>query len=151
MVNSPVEIAHPLFACGFINEQTHRDVLTEGTTNDSKAYKLTQHSIRYITIHSEPADKLNELLEILEEVEPAASVVAKKIRQVRTAHALHTPMQHTQHTHTHTHTHNTCMHSLSLSLSLSLTLVAGQALWGKICFATSQRYDSIPVIMNMFS
>ena len=107
MVNSPVPIACKLFSSNFINERTLRDVVTtEGTTNDSKAHQLTRESFQYITIHREPEDKLKELLKILEEEEPAASVVAKEIRKVRITH---------KHTHTHTHT-------LSLSLSLSLTL-----------------------------
>ena len=83
MVNSPVESAHKLFSRGFINEQTHRNVvMTEGTSNDSKAHQLTHQCIQYITNHSDPVGKLRELLLMLEQVDPAASIVAKKYREV---------------------------------------------------------------------
>ena len=83
MVNSPVESAWKLFSRGFINEQTLRNVvMTEGTSNDSKADQLTYLCIRYITNHSDPVGKLRKLLLVLEEVDPAASIVAEKICEV---------------------------------------------------------------------
>ena len=82
MVNSPVESARKLFSRGFINEQTQRNVMTEGISNDSKADQLTHQCIQYITNHSDPVGKLRELLLVLEEVDPAASIVAEKIREV---------------------------------------------------------------------
>ena len=85
MVNSPVESARKLFSRGFINEQTQRNVvMTEGTSNDSKADQLTHQCIQYITNHSDPVGKLRELLLMLEQVDPAASIVAEKIRKVCT-------------------------------------------------------------------
>ena len=83
MVNSPVESARKLFARGFINEQTQRNVvMTEGTSNDTKADQLTHLCIQYITNHSDPVGKLRELLLVLEEVDPSASIVAEKIHEV---------------------------------------------------------------------
>ena len=92
MAINPVETAHLLFFHGFINEQTHSGVLTEDTTSNLKAEMLIQQSIWSITNHSEPANKLNNLLEILEKVNPVASFVAEKMRMVRTAYTAHTLM-----------------------------------------------------------
>ena len=82
VVYSPVSIAPKLIPKGFINDQTLREITTDGISDDSKAATLAQHCCQYITLHDDPESKLNELLQILEAVEPAATSVVKMIRQV---------------------------------------------------------------------
>lgn len=81
MVYNLVVIAGKLFSRGFISEETQRHMTAEGISNDVKADELTRQCCQYITFHSDPEGKLNELLQILE-VEPVASSVVGKIQEV---------------------------------------------------------------------
>ena len=78
---NPVFIASKLYSMKLIGDVTHDKVTTSNMPNYSKAGVLAQAVQVFIRTHADPVGELKIFLDTLSETEPAAMVVAQKIKE----------------------------------------------------------------------